>query len=175
MNNKNLFIILISIILISSFLIGYFIIKQFTIPISTNIVEVEVEVKEGSIGFNTDTDKLYFGKIEPGASSHRELTISNRYKFKTKIIYYYLSNNESNINNWIFTNPLNGVTIKPEENVTFKIMLSVPEKISEGNYSGEILFSTYRAKPWENKITHYKKLSGCFNEGDFWDIISCKN
>ncbi len=47
-----------------------------------NVIVREMHLKvEDTLGVNTDTDKLWFGKVVPGGISERKVDITNEYNF----------------------------------------------------------------------------------------------
>lgn len=83
------------------------------------------------VGFNIDTDAIYFGTVTPGGSSERIVTINNTEQYSTRVriltggdLAQWVSASENNFR----INPLE------ERNITLKV--KVPANTSYGNYTG---------------------------------------
>ncbi|HII15977.1 MAG TPA: hypothetical protein HA362_06720 [Nanoarchaeota archaeon] len=85
----------------------------------------------GSLGFNADTDKMWFGMTNPGGSSARRIIVTNDFDFPITVrlmpigeLKGYTSISENN------------VLLQPDEGREISISILVPAGMPYGNYTG---------------------------------------
>lgn len=105
-------------------------------PIGVEELDVRFIVGENP-GFDLDLDVLAFGRIQPGMSSTRKITINNPYDFPIEVKIFV----SKNIAEYIVAE--SSVYIYSDKNISLTINLIIPEDLDFGNYSGKIRFETY--------------------------------
>ncbi len=66
-------------------LFGFMIFYSFYYIQGSDSIDMQYEVTE-KLAFNTDTDKLYFGKGMPGTQTKRDLKVNNTYDFPINVL-----------------------------------------------------------------------------------------
>jgi len=141
-------------------------------PLETYVLDFDVEVKSGALGFNLDEDKLHFGTLSPGGSSGHQIRINNQDQFKKKISFSVASSEK--LISWFWFNPHSDWIIEPEKEQKFQIQIYPPDGAKQKMYEGKIIINVYRALPWsKNGVENYKNLEGCFSK-KLWEMIYCK-
>ena len=88
-----------------------------------------------SLGFNVDTDAIYFGTTIPGSSVSREVYLNNTLCEKAKVVIDV----EGDLKNWISISDNRFILLK-EEGKSVEFTVSPPEDVEKGNYSSKIMF-----------------------------------
>jgi hypothetical protein len=125
-----------ALIVISSCFLAY---HFFTKPLEMRVVEATFIVGK-SIGFDLNTTALTFGKVVPGGSSTRNMTITNTYEFPIRVEILA----DRNISSFLTTET--EFLLFPGEKKDIAFTLSVPSNLSYGNYSGRVLFEMHKAR-----------------------------
>jgi len=135
MNKKVFFVLAIILVAISILFINF-----YFKPVSAQEKEIYVEVvAEKKVGFNLETDKLYFGSLPAGGSATRNITISNSGSKKRFIVSV-----EGPIKDWISADK-SAFVLRDGENASIQITLTVPERTTPGNYTSKIKVYAYYA------------------------------
>ncbi len=124
-NNSILIIIIAVLILFNTTLISE---KSCDVKETLNISVTAV--KNPTLGFNTETDGLKFGHINPGATSTRTISLKHSQNASFKIFI------EGSIKSWIKVNPQKAELLA-EEPQTITFDLTLPHGTSLGPYFGE--------------------------------------
>ena len=125
---SNLLIVIFLLILLLCLFLVY---KDQINPIGSKIYKVSFSVGS-SIGFDTSTGELAFGKIQPPGSSTREIIIENPYDY--------------NLHGRIFVSDNLGeliiypsyFLIEPKSATSLNITLAIPNNYTYGNYTGKL-------------------------------------
>lgn len=105
-----------------------------TLLMIVEVTEIPTTVTVGSeLGFNVDTDKLYFGTLVRGGSAERSLDIAN---FDCKKCFVVVSK-EGEIAKWITLSD-NKFIMRNGEGKSIIVDLNVPNNADEGVYTGNI-------------------------------------
>ena len=140
--SKNVFVIKIligisfALIVISSCFLAY---HFFTKPLEMRVVEATFIVGK-NVGFDLNTTALTFGKLAPGGSSTRNMTIANLREFPIRVNILA----DRNISSFLTTET--EFLLFPGEKKDIAFTLSVPSNLSYGNYSGRVLFEMHKAR-----------------------------
>ncbi len=116
----------------------------YYLPLATAEYDMHVYVGD-KIGFNLDTDKLWFGIIPPGAGGSRNMSISNNYDVPIKVRLAA----SGDLAKWVgisneTTNPF---ILQPNETKNVKIIINIPSYLNKSNitgYDGELTAYSYR-------------------------------
>ncbi|MEW6063215.1 MAG: hypothetical protein AB1571_02500 [Nanoarchaeota archaeon] len=129
--NKYLFYILIIFVFISIIWAIY-----TDLFIDTNvyrIIELEMDLKVGDyVGFNVNTDKIYFGIVPKGASSKRIITITN-FNISSNIII----EKKGEFADWVYLDEKTFL-MKPNEIKNITVTVTVPKNAKYGNYTSKL-------------------------------------
>ncbi|MCX6774841.1 MAG: hypothetical protein NTY99_01985 [DPANN group archaeon] len=110
------------------------------------VVEYDMHVYVGDkIGFNLDTDKLWFGIIPPGAGGSRNVSISNDYYAPVKV----KMTASGDLAKWagIANGTTNPFILQPNETKSIQIVVNIPANLNKSNttaYTGELRAYSYR-------------------------------
>jgi hypothetical protein len=106
-------------------------------------IPIEVTVTNTSLlGFNTGTDKLYFGTTNPGGISDRTAAIVTSYE---SIVTVSVA---GQVDGWVSVSE-NNIRMIPNEPRDIRVRLRVPENATPGNYTGAAIITYKRALPWQ--------------------------
>lgn len=106
-------------------------------PIESEEVEVSFEVGD-YIGLAGGTDTLHFGAVGSGMQVEKRITLENNYAFPVRIDVLMTPNLEG----YVFGK--RSVHLNPSDKVYYSLSLRVPSDAEYGNYSGALLFETFR-------------------------------
>lgn len=131
MEKKNAIILLLILVFltISLTMLTY----SFFVIVDVKNVEMQVIVKSGRVGINLDTDKLWFGMISPGSSASREIELTNNKDYELETVL----KPSGEIGDYVSFSE-NPAILKPHELKKVRVMLSLPETIAYGNYTGNL-------------------------------------
>ncbi|MAF89468.1 MAG: hypothetical protein QF775_03565 [archaeon] len=103
--------------------------------------ELDMHLTVGkSLGFNVDSDAVYFGTTFPGGSSTREIIIFNN---QTRDAYVTVGA-KGDLSNWVSVSK-NNFTIPGKSGTTLKVTASPPGSAIQGNYSAVLqIFLRYQ-------------------------------
>ena len=82
------------------------------------------------VGFNVDTDAIYFGVINKSGSGSRIIDIKN-----TDVPYMVNIESYGELAKWVYVSE-NNFLIRPYENKSLKVTVLVPPDAAYGNYAG---------------------------------------
>ncbi|HIJ99790.1 TPA: hypothetical protein H1011_03130 [archaeon] len=99
------------------------------------------------LGFNVDSDAVYFGTIFPGGTSTREITIFNN---ETRDAYVTIGA-KGELSGWVSLSR-NNFTIPGKSGTSFKVTASPPGSAAQGNYSA-VLQIFLRYQKADNKVS----------------------
>ena len=134
MRKKNLFIIFVLIVIIVGAYGLFPISKIFCDEVRLVDMSIVIETKAlSSIGVNTETDSLKFGKVSPLALVQRSLIVNDTRDAEVRV---YL---QGNLSKWTVVEPAE-FTFKANEGRQVEFTVDVPESTLAGNYSGKALF-----------------------------------
>jgi len=105
---------------------------MYLIPTNTENINVFINVGD-YVGFNVDTDALYFGTLPPGNSANRNINIYHDMNFPKKVIITPYGE----VSEWL-TFSENNFWLQPEEYKQVNIKIAVPKNMELGNYTGNI-------------------------------------
>ena len=130
MKRKHLFFLLILAILATAAAIAIF--YSFYVIKEVKTIDMHVKV-EDYVGFNLDTDKLYFGTVMPGGSAKRSISIFHNYTYPVKVKIFI----QGYISNWVKADKTE-FTVQPNEKLDVPFNVYVPKETPYGNYTGKI-------------------------------------
>lgn len=107
-------------------------------PLQIRVVETNLNLTVGEIGFDLNNTSLAFGKIPIGSSSTRKFSISNSYSFPIKVVTKVNGDIEDFLIFDKFTNVESG------EQKFISVLAKSNENSNEGFYSGELEFKILR-------------------------------
>jgi hypothetical protein len=111
--------------------------------ISDRVVEVQVRFTNGSdIGFNTGTDRLYFGTVAPEGFSERKTTLVSA---KESIAVVRLQGDTAQ---WITVSE-NRLHLEPNIPHDLHFKLTAPSDAVPGEYTGTVIITYHRRMFWE--------------------------
>ena len=122
---RYLLVLLLALILLIPFL-------TFFMIVGVREIDTTVAVG-GELGFNVDTDKLYFGTLLPGGHAERSLDIDSLACKKCLVVI----NKNGELADWLDLSA-DKFVIKQWERKSVNVVLSVPEDASEGTYNGTL-------------------------------------
>jgi len=134
-------IILVLLPLAISFIVGLLFWNWYVLD--ERIVDIDVSVtNESLLGFNTGTDKLYFGTLARTGSSERKATAITAFDARVAIEV------RGKVAQWISVSQ-NNFLVEPNvpQDIIFRI--NIPEDAMPGNYTGKATIRYYRIMPWE--------------------------
>jgi len=109
-------------------------------PVQEFNLEVSFEVGD-SLGFDVNKSALSFGRVPPGSDSSRGVRIDSDYSFPVRVLIFaseevasYLSTSQESF------------VIEPGESAGIPFVLSIPEDMAMGNYSGNVKFELWRER-----------------------------
>jgi len=133
-------ILFLIVLLLLGALFGIFIYRWYSLQ--TVNVPIEAEITSNMIGFNTGTDRLYFGSVAPGGSGERltHVVCATRCRVVVSV--------DGVVAPWIVVSQNKFVL---DEGVRGDVLfrMYVPESAALGNVSGTAIIRYYRALPWE--------------------------
>lgn len=97
-------------------------------------LDYDFSVKEGTVGFNVDNDKLYFGSISKEGASKRDIIIENPYSKSRVNIKSY-----GDFSDFIFISENNFIIKKGETKELEVILDLLNSNIEYGHYKGKII------------------------------------
>lgn len=104
----------------------------FNMLATIEVKDIEMDLKVGDrMGFNVDTDKLWFGMTNPGGSAIREIVVSNSNEFPVTVSFFPLGDIKD-----IVSVSENNAVLMPAEEKTISVTASVPSGMPYGNYTG---------------------------------------
>lgn len=106
-------------------------------PIEKKTIGVRFLVGE-HIGFDLNNNEIVLGKIPPGGGASRGMIFKNDYNFSV-IIKVYASKDIIN-----YINIVSPFEIGPMNETKLNVSASIPADMKFGNYSGKLLFETWR-------------------------------
>lgn len=122
------YLALLLVVIISSFLTykfyNYYIIEE------TFILDMEVKVDD-HFGLNADTDALKFGRLMPGTSALRSISVGNNATFPLKVAIL----KSGQMKDWVKVSE-NNFVLKINESKSIIFEAYAPENLDFGNYSG---------------------------------------
>lgn len=130
MKRKNLIFLLVLVVIATAAAVAIF--YSFFVIKEIKTIEMHVKVDD-YVGFNLDTDKLYFGTVMPGGSAKRSIKISNHYGYEIKVKIY----TGGIISNWVYLNNTKFI-LQPNETIDVPFTVNVPKDTPYGNYTGKI-------------------------------------
>lgn len=104
-------------------------------PVRVESLEAHVHVDD-YVGFNLDTDKLYFGTVSPGGTGQRSMSLQSNEDFFVKVSV------DGPLDGWLSPDEWSFMLTPPGREVQFTII--VPENTSVGNYTSTIDFIFYK-------------------------------
>jgi uncharacterized membrane protein len=108
-------------------------------PLNVETKEMHVAVvSERHVGINLDTDKIYFGSLPAGGSAARNITISNEGSKKRFVLSV-----DGPMQSWVVASQSKFI-LADGERKTVTLQVSVPENTSLGNYTSNLVITTYR-------------------------------
>lgn len=122
---KKYIIILLILILSIPFITSYLMVGAKEIPATVTI--------GSELGFNVDTDKLYFGTIVPGGFAERSLDLDS---IECKKCLAVISK-KGELAKWLSLSA-NRFIIKKGERKSIDVKLNVPTETNEGVYNGTL-------------------------------------
>jgi uncharacterized membrane protein len=96
-------------------------------------LDVQLEVAN-RLGFNVDTDKIYFGAIPPGNSGERRAIIENK-EYERSVVRLKVY---GELKKWITVSE-NNFALKKGESKTVKVKVAIPEGAELKDYESEII------------------------------------
>ena len=102
----------------------------FNINSSTGLINFTASVYD--VGFNLNTDKLYFGTVMPGGSGKRAINIFHNYTYPIKVKIFITGY----ISNWVKADKTE-FTVQPNETINVPFTVNVPKGTPYGNYTGK--------------------------------------
>ena len=108
-------------------------------PLEVRELDVMFIVANDAVGFDLNNTALTFGKIPQGGSGTRKVIIDNMRSYAVEVRIFVSEDIAS------FVAVPENLYLPAFENATFSVMVSVPDDIREGNYTGRIRLETYRA------------------------------
>ncbi len=130
---NNLFLIFLFIIVALVLTLSFI----YTLPIERRVIGTRFIIGE-SPGFDLNTSEIVFGRVPPGGSSHKKISISNEYNF-TIIVRAVPSSQIAS-----FVTVESPVIIKSGDSAVVNANLKVPQEASFGSYSGQVVFEIRR-------------------------------
>ncbi len=123
-------------------LIGFLIIKSFLLPVEVLQLRADAHIKQGTIGFNLETDRLHFGTVMPGARAERAVTITNNHPYPVRVVI------TAEPNDWLSASS-NPLIIPAGESRSVLFTLTVPESVANttAKREWELTFKLYRSWP----------------------------
>tara|TARA_Y100000310_G_C20040845_1_gene516098 strand:+ start:69 stop:470 length:402 start_codon:yes stop_codon:yes gene_type:complete len=109
---------------------------HYSYPQVTLTTPIQVTVAgDGSIGFNTDTEALTFGKLGPNGIAKRTIRLMNHEK-RERTVTYLLS---GEVQSWVSLS--NSSYLLPSNaSLELPVTLRVPPHAIPGNYTGTVTF-----------------------------------
>jgi hypothetical protein len=136
MKKKKMFpkkvVVLILLFVIISTISTYIFYKNFVI-FDVQETKMYLNVSNGTVGINVDTDALYFGKIPRGGIGTRNISLSN-YDSNPHIIHIKLYGDFAD---WVYVSK-NNFVIKPNSTEVVEVFVYVPNDAQIGNYTGTL-------------------------------------
>ena len=129
MKRKNLFLFLFLVILAVAAVVAIF----YSFFVIKDIKTIDMHVKvDDYVGFNLNTEKLYFGTVMPGAAGLRGVNIFSNYTYPVKVKIFV----QGYISNWVKPDKTE-FTVQPNETVNVQFTVYVPKGTHYGNYTGK--------------------------------------
>ena len=100
-------------------------VRWHVLDVRTTAVEFEVTAGQ-NIGFNADTDKIYFGTVATGGGGKRELLLTSRVPADAYIVP------GPELNGWVLPAE-NPVHLAPDVLTKVEVVLAVPPDATPGN------------------------------------------
>jgi hypothetical protein len=113
-------------------------------PLTVNEYAMNVYVGD-KVGFNLDTDKLFFGIITPGGVGIKSINVSNTYAKPLKVRLAA----SGDLAKWagISNETANPFILQPNETQNVKIIVNIPSYLNKSNtimYEGKLKVYSYR-------------------------------
>jgi hypothetical protein len=130
MKLKELFLIMLCVVVITA--VSFILFYSYYMVLQVREIKMQLTIGD-HIGFNVDTDALYFGTIPPGGIGNREIHIKNENYTQVKVNIKIFGPARK----WIqVTN--NNFILKKGESKDITFYSYVPKNIAYGIYNGEI-------------------------------------
>lgn len=145
-NTKKSIIVIFTIAIITIVLTGV-LYKTYTNEGIVDYNEIPMHIKvtnTTTIGFNTQTDALYFGTVPRGyGSAVRKFDVKNNFDHIVNVEIYATG---SELAQWISINNNYTFTLLPKEDKRIEITATVPNNTNIGNYSAELIIKMFKIK-----------------------------
>ncbi len=129
------FLILLIIVIWLSSAITYAFFKGYYRETIVNEFDMDIIVIDYKfVGFNADTDKIYFGFVTLGGGSTRHINITNT---KNHDVFIYFEKDDSELSSIVTIDP-NYFILKSNENKEVDVRASVPKDFTPGNHTGKL-------------------------------------
>ncbi len=109
-------------------------------PIEVIDYDMHIEVGD-NVGFNLDTDKIYFGTVYPGGGAERNITLTNIHDI-TLTTQITLS---GDLKEWVVLSD-NNFLLDPSKSKDITVYVTTPENTTYGNYTGKMKVRLLRSK-----------------------------
>jgi hypothetical protein len=108
-------------------------------PLEVEKLDIKFEVGD-SLGITSGSDVLNFGRVLPGMTVSKVVTLEGDYTYPVRIDILI----SSNIRDFVFSE--SSILMLPGENIQIPIELSIPGEITHGKYSGQVRFELWKIK-----------------------------
>jgi len=122
--------ILLAIIITASFIALISSLTFLLVVQDSKRIEMQLKV-DNYLGFNVDTDKLYFGVIPQGNTGTRRVVIENK-NYEKSVVRIKLN---GDLKDWIIVSE-NNFALKRGEAKEVKVEVTVPSDAKKGEYTG---------------------------------------
>ena len=136
--DKKKFAALITLLCFILILCGFILYNSY-VSLDVQQLEIQFEVSD-RMGFNVDTEALYFGKNYPGGVSRRETVLKNNYGFPV----YISAKITGNVSGFVSVSD-NNFILMPDETKSLTFYLKTGKETPRGEYMGEAKMCFYRA------------------------------
>lgn len=137
MNEKQINLLTKVVIIISILIL---VVSLTSLAIIQEIKTLEIQLKVANhLGFNTDTDKIYFGTIPPGNVGSREVIVENN-EYKKSIVRLKI---RGELERWVAVSENNFILEQGGSKIV-KVTASVPKDAELKDYEGKLVITFTR-------------------------------
>ena len=136
MNNKKLIVIL-ALLVILIFIVNILIYFRLSSILEINKIDSSIIVAE-NIGFDLNKSMLSFGKVFPGGSSSRIMSLTNNFDYETEVSIYGVGDIRYFIESKV-------ELIDPGVIKKINIVAIVPDKTDFGIYEGKVIIEVRKS------------------------------
>ena len=102
--------------------------------IAEQIIPITLTVEQNVVGFNVDTEGLFFGTIPPRGKITRTIVITNNEKIPLRATFFV----EGNVSRFVSAKTTSPI-VEPHNTTSVNVTATVSPDAAQGNYTGSFI------------------------------------